>query len=244
MKNQALPVVGVLLGASVLLNIVLLTRAKEDPAPAPAARPRPAPASTVPAPQAPEGVYERVVPPAPGAAAAETTQAPVLETRRPSSAPRPSSIPLDPSVEAVLDAQEKFGTFWKDLDRVFKAKDRLESAKFVQTVVVATMDFLELPEHQRPLFSQAVQDGMQMMARARQDRDAARKALPPKDKNDAAGYAVYQQQKDAIDARYVAQSKAATESLAARLSPDKARHAEFISRSEPWLRNLLPKNTP
>jgi len=155
----------------------------------------------------------------------------------------PSIIRSDPKVQEVLDAQDSFSAFWKDLDRVVKARNRFDEAKYVQTVMTSTMDYLELGPSVRGSFSQAAASSASAASMARKDYDAARQALPPKDKANPTTYAAYQQQKDAVDARYQAQMKAAVDGLKAHLDPNRPRHAEFASNSERWIRNLVPRPT-
>ena len=164
--------------------------------------------------------------------------------KSPAPAPAASSIVRnDPKVQEVLDAQDSFSAFWKDLDRVVKARARFDEAKYVQTVLTSTMDFLELPPSVRAPFSQAAQAAASAAAMARKDYDAARKALPPKDKSNAAAYADYQQRKDAVDLRYQTLMKTAVDGLRVHLDPNRPRHAEFASNSEKWIRNLAPRPT-
>ena len=155
----------------------------------------------------------------------------------------PSVIRSDPKVQEVLDAQDSFSAFWKELDRVVKARSRFDEAKYVQTVLASTMEFLELGPSARTPFSQSAQAAASAAAMARKDYDAGRQALPPKDKANPATYAVYKQQKDAVDARYQAAMKSAVDGLKAHLDPARPRPAEFASNSERWIRNLAPRLT-
>lgn len=179
--------------------------------------------------------------PAPREAVAVVT-APVTGAKsRSTVVPPPSFVRNDPKVSEVLDAQDSYSAYWKDLDRVFKARSKFDESKYVQTVLAATVDYLELPENGRVAFSQAAQSAAVGVAQARKDYDAARKALPPKDKANPATYTAYQQQKDGIDARYQEQVKVAVESLKVALDPNRPRHAEFASNAEKWLRNIAPR---
>jgi hypothetical protein len=146
----------------------------------------------------------------------------------------------DPRIAEVIDAQEKFSAFWKDLDKLFKAKGRVDDAQYFQAAVTTTADFLELPQASRAQFLEASRSGVAALVRSRQEYDAARSALPPKDKNNPAAYAVYQERKDAVDQRYQEQVKAAVSGVKAVLDPSRPRHAEFATQAERWLRNLVP----
>ncbi len=155
--------------------------------------------------------------------------------------PTSASPPLerDPKLMEILDAQDAFSAFWKQLDRVFKARDKLDEARYFQTVVASTADYLELQEPARSQFAVAAQAASRSAGDARRERDAAQKALPKKDKTDPA-YAAYQQQRDAIDARYVEQVKAAVDAVRPSVDAARPRHMEFMSNAGRWLRNLAP----
>jgi hypothetical protein len=237
----------VLLFCSVLFNVVALVRMSDSPRPEPAGR---LSAAAKPAPPAepewgPQGTdYRPPAEPAPRALAPRADSgAPPVEVV-PLAASKVGSIRTDPRVAGVIDAQEKFGIFWKDLDKVFKARDRLEPEPYFQTVTQGTMDFLEIPEYQRGAFVSSTRAAVDAMARARREHAEARKLLPPKVKGDPAASAAYDQQKNAIDARYDAQAKSAMDMLGGNLDPKKPRHAEFIARSDNWLRYLVPKSQP
>ncbi len=226
----------VVLAGSALLNVILLSRTSE-PAMAPPRASAWSPAKDVAPGDPPPTVAAPIPPPA------ELPPAPGAPPRTAFVPPR-AGIRFDPAVEAVLDAQERFGGFWKDLERVFKAKDRLEEARFFQAVVGATQDFLELAEPARTQFALATQAGISELMRARKDRDDARSLLPPKDKANLAAYAAYQQQKDAVDARYDERVAAAVARVTALLDPSRPRHAEFSASAERWLRYQVPTAKP
>jgi hypothetical protein len=181
--------------------------------------------------------------PAPAPAAAARFETPVLAAPSSPRAGTPSgSGRFDPSVEAVLEAQEKFYGLWKDIDRVSKARDRLDEGKYFQAVVGATQDYLELKEPARTEFTYATQAGIAEVARARKERDEAKALLPPRDKGNPAAYAAYKAQDDAIDARYGAQVKAAAGHVTRMLDTGRPRHAEFAASADKWLRYLLPRS--
>jgi hypothetical protein len=241
--TPAFVTVCVLLGVSGLLNLVLLTRSPEA-----------APRSGVPAAAAPARAAQEEEPadPPPVTAqelAVEAGDGPALvpppAARGPSASgskpARPSKVKADPTVAAVIEAQEEFGAYWKEMDQLFKAKSRLEEARFLQAALGATMDFLELSEAGRARFAQSTQSGILALQQARAEHEAARKTLPPKDKSNPALAAQHDQQKNAIDDRYKAQVKAAVDGLKAALDPARPRHVEFGSNAERWLRNVVPK---
>lgn len=232
---------------SLLFNAVALLRSAEPPSRPPALRldsaaARPAPAKAHAEPDAPSWS------PPPEAARSEPEVRVSKKAMPAESGTVPagggSYVKLDPKVAGVLEAQEKFGKFWKDLDKVIKAKDRLDGETYFQAVSQSTMDFLELSEAQRGGFVSATRASVESMVHARRERDQARALLPPKDKNNPATYALYQQQKDAVDARYKAQNQAAVELLKGQLDPRSPRHAEFVQRADGWVRDLVPKSAP
>jgi hypothetical protein len=232
-SGLALPTVSILLGVSVLLNFVLLRR-QPDEGPA---RSRAAAPSAVPqVPAAPAPAVLAPAEPAPLRAASSSAPAAPVAARSP--AP-PSSIRNDPRVAEVLDAQEKFGAFWKDLGPLFKAKGKLDDAKYFQTVVGSTSDFLELGEPVRTQFHEAARFGVAALRQARRDYDAARAALPVRNKADVAAEAVYQDRKNAVDGRYQEQVDAAVKSVVATLDPARPRHAEFAAEAGRWLKSLV-----
>lgn len=245
MKNSpAFVTLCVVLAASALLNVMLLMRAKES------AVPRPGPAAAGPERLAAseEPKSGSTVPIARADFAIETDPGPAaaLAGTRPPAAPPPPryGIKFDPSVEAVIDAQEKFGAFWRDLDRVFRAKDRLEESRYFQAVVGATQDFLELYEPVRAQFAVATQTGIAELVRARKDKDAARALLGPKDKTNPTAAAAYERQKDEIDAQYDQRVAAAVAGVTALLDRSRPRHSEFSASADRWLKNLVPKVNP
>ncbi|HEX7899551.1 MAG TPA: hypothetical protein VF950_17415 [Planctomycetota bacterium] len=228
MKTAALAVA---LGLSLLGNVVLLTRlrGREEPrAPAAAAprapeRPAPVPAVDVPS-------EDVVRPEAPAAVAAPAP--PPLRT----STPAPSAI-RDPLVLGVIQAQEDFGAFWKELDRVFKARAKLEESRYAQTVVGAVQDFLGLSDAARPGFDLALRGAARQLADTRKEYELARQGLPPKDKANPA----YQQQKDALDARYQERTASIVDGVKAHLDLKDPRHGELAGSLDRLLRNLAPR---
>jgi len=237
------------LGVSVLFNLVAFARLRDRDEPKSAASsgtPRLAREErTAPAP--PE---ERGFSTAPAPAVREAESFPGAPAPQKSGSKKSGSDPLtlpsvrnDPQVLGVLEAQEEFGVFWKDLDRIFKARSKFDEAKYVQTVLTATEDFLLLPEASRPAFREAVKSATAGLGNVRRDYDAAKKALPPKDKSNAQAYAVYQQQKDGLDLRYNEQTRAVLDGVKAHMDLKQPRHAELASNLEKYLRNLMPKPT-
>lgn len=239
--KAAIGILSVSLAVSLLFNLMALARFRDSastpsagPSTSRTARPDPdgeAPPRSyapIPVPQVREAPL--VVP----AATAPRGTAPVTV---------PSVIRADPKVQEVLDAQDAFSAFWKDLDRVVKARSRFDEAKYSQTVITATADYLELPESSRGPFFQAAQTAASNAALVRKEYEDSRKALPQRDKANPASYTAYQQQKDAIDVRYQNQMKALTEGLKQSLDLNRPRHAEFASNAEKWIRNLAPRPT-
>ncbi len=237
---------GIALAVSLLFNVVLMGRLRDEEemrttlqtAPRPSRSESPIETGGRPYSSSPEPLPTiREAPLVIPAASSSNSKAAVQGTAA------SSIIRSDPKVQEVLDAQDSFSAFWKDLDRVVKARSRFDEAKYAQTVLASTMEFLELGPSARTPFSHAAQAAASAAAMARKDYDAARLVLPPKDKANPTTYAAYQQQKDAVDARYQAQVKAAVEGLKAHLDPSRPRHAEFASNSERWIRNLMPRPT-
>jgi len=236
-------VMGILLLISLLFNVVALVRLKEAEAErhpaAPSSRLSQQPASS--SPRAETGPAEALPYSRPAVPAA--APAPVVKSSGSVVSPvsPTSSVRSDPKVAAVLEAQDSFNAFWKDLDRVFKARSKFEEPKYLETVLATTEDYLEIPESGRAGFSQAANAAAANVALARKNYDAARKALPPKDKTNPTAYAAYQEQKAAVDTHYQEQVKAAVDGLKVTLDAGRPRHAEFASNAEKWLRNLAPR---
>jgi len=234
-------VLSMLLAVSLLFNVVAFVRLSDNeppkaPVPAPEAR------TSTPAPPVVEVSPSTAAAPA-SLPAKDVVPATAPAKSKPPAAPNPTltTAQNDPKVREVLQAGEQFGAFWRDLDKLFKAKTRLEEAKYSGAVTAATADFLELSDPSRAQFEEAAKSAAAAYAQARKEYDAAKQALPPKDKSNAAAYAAYQQQKDVIDARFQTQVKAAVDSLKPYLSTDNAKHQEFTMNAEKWLRNLAPK---
>src|SRR6185369_16361217 len=138
-----------------------------------------------------------------------------------------ASLRNDPKVREVLQANEAYGAFWKDIDRLSKVRSKFDEPKYQQTVTTATSDFLELGDPARAQFEEAARIAATNYAQAKKEYEAAKTALPPKDKSNPTAVAAYQQQKDALDLRYQTQVKAAVDSLRPYLNPADARHQEF-----------------
>lgn len=244
---KGLPVVlGMMLAVSLLFNVVAFVRLAEEPA-VPGASPRgqirPEPraerSADAPAP-AGAGSLEEAAP-----AAAGLAPTPAVPATPTAASPAPtittSSLRNDPEVRDVLQANEAFSAFWKDLDRVFKLRSKFDERKYSQTVLTASSDFLGLEDPRRAQFEEASKSAAMSIAAARKEQDAAKKALPPKDKTNPAALAAYEQQKDLIGARYDTQVKAAVDTLKPYLNAGDARHQEFLQSAERWLRNLAPR---
>lgn len=152
-----------------------------------------------------------------------------------------SSLRNDPKVLEVLQANEAYNAFWKDIDKLYKVRSKFDEPKYVQTVMTATSDFLELGDPNRAQFEEAARLAAGNYAQARRDHDAARAALPQRDKANPASVAAYEQQKDEIDLRYQTQIKSAVDTLRPYLLAGDARHQEFMQNADRWLRNLAPK---
>ncbi len=235
--TPAFVTVCMLLGCSVLLNVVLLTRPRDaEPQPRAAAPVRPEPAAPREEISVARTVSARSLEPV------RRPEAPVAEVRGKPPVPALGvSVRDDPAVAAVIDAQSAYRAFWNDLEQLFRAKSRLDEQKVFQTALATTMDFLELPGGTRPSFVEAARSGAAGIALARAEEDAAKRALPPKDKSNPAAEAARDQQRKAIDARYKEQVKAAVDGLKSRLDLQNPRHVEFASNSEKWLKNLVPR---
>ncbi|MBI3857300.1 MAG: hypothetical protein HY293_16560 [Planctomycetes bacterium] len=237
-------ILGMLLAVSLLFNVVAFVRLKENDAPAPSARKPVAPDArpAIPAPpvESPAAPAAAVAPPV-RENAPVTAAAPGGKTATPLSPIQTASLRNDPKVREVLQAGESFNVFWRDLDRVVKARSRFEEPKYVQTVTTATSDFLELGDPNRAQFEEASKIAAANYAQAKKEHDAAKAALPPKDKANPTSFAAYEQQKDAIDLRFQTQVKSAVDSLKPYLNLNDARHQEFVMSAERWLRNLAPK---
>lgn len=233
MKNST-AILGALLALSLLFNAVAFVRLQEAP-PAPVAPPpvpRPVRAE-LPTPSSDAPVYAT---PAPAARPAE----PPLVAAAPAPTPK-ANVVKDPQVLGVLEAQDDFGVLWKELDRVFKARGKLDETAYAQTVFSALGEFLGMSTSARAAFAEALQAGAASLAAARAEHQAAKDALPPKDKTNVASLAAYQQQKDAIDLRYQERSKAAVDGVKSHLDLRQPRHAELAGNLERVLRNLAPR---
>ena len=231
MKSYALSIA---LAASLAGNVVLLTRRSGPAEPRPAA---PVPAARTPDRPAPVAapVEEAIVREEVRAKAVAPAPVPKPST------PAPPAIRHDPLILGVIQAQEEFGAFWKDLDRVFKARSKLEESRYSQSVIAAVQDFLGLPDAARPAFEQALRNAALQLAETRKEFDLARQSLPPKDKNNPAVYALYQQQKDALDLRYQERTKGVVDGVKAQLDLKNPRHGELAGNLEKLLRNLAPR---
>ena len=150
--------------------------------------------------------------------------------------PAPRSAP-PPEVAQVIQAQEDVGALWKNLERIFKARPKLEEAPYQSAVIAAVHDFLRLPDAARPGFEQSLAVGALRLAEIRKEHELAKQALPPKDKSNP----VYVQQKEALDRRTEERTRAVVDGVAAHLDPRDARHAEFAGRLEKLLRYLGPR---
>jgi hypothetical protein len=243
---KGLPILlGIALAVSVLFNVVAFVRLSDEDAPG---LPTKATAMDLRKPTAVQSAVEAVLPAAPAEAVVPAREASPVVAATPAgkSAPSGPALPLtslrnDPQVREVLQANEAYGAFWKDIDRLSKVRGKFDEPKYQQTVATATSDFLELGDPARGQFEEASRVAAANYAQAKREYDAAKAALPPKDKSNPTGYAAYQQQKDVIDVRYQTQVKAAVDSLRPYLSATDARHQEFLSNADKWLRTLAPR---
>jgi hypothetical protein len=222
------------LGMSLLANVALLARLREEPPP--------------PAPRPPERVRPAAAAPVTEVVVVREESAPAAVAASPAAPPpaRPAPVALaavqaDPQVLGVIRAQEEFGAFWKDLDRVFKARAKVEEERYAQSVIGSVLDFLNLPAGSRPAFDQALRDGSLRLADIRKEHDLAKQALPPKDKTNPAAQAAYQQQKDALDLRRDERTKAVVDGVKLHMDLKDPRHAELAGNLEKLLRNLAPR---
>jgi hypothetical protein len=240
---KGLPVVlGIALAVSVLFNVVTFVRLSDDDAPV-----MPAKAPDTRKPMAAESAVEAVLAAAPAEIAPAREAAPAA-AGNPAAKATPSgptltqaSLRNDPKVREVLQANEAYGAFWRDIDRLSKVRSKFDEPKYQQTVTAATSDFLELGDPARAQFEEAARLAATSYAQAKKEYEAAKTALPPKDKSNPTAYAAYQQQKDALDVRYQTQVKAAVDSLRPYLNAADARHQEFLSNADKWLRTLAPR---
>ncbi len=228
--KRSTAVLGALLALSLLFNAVAFVRLQETPPPvAPPPAPRP-PRTEVPTSAAPIPAVSMPV--------ARPADPLVVVSPPPPAKP---NVVKDPQVLDVLEAQDDFGILWKELDRVFKARGKLDEAAYAQTVLTAVGEFLGMSTASRAAFAEALQAGAASLAAARAEHQAAKDALPPKDKSNVASLAVYQQQKDAIDLRYQERAKAAIDGVKSHLDLRQPRHAELAGNLEKLLRNLAPR---
>jgi hypothetical protein len=237
---RGLPVVlGIALAMSVLFNVVAFVRLSDDDAPA-----IPAKSPETRKPTAAESAVEAVQAAAPVeiAPAREAASAPAAKPAGKAAPAGPTltqtSLRNDPKVREVLQANEAYGAFWRDIDRLSKVRSKFDEPKYQQTVTTAASDFLELGDPARAQFEEAARIAATNYAQARKEYEAAKTALPPKDKSNPTAYAAYQQQKDALDLHYQTQVKAAVDSLRPYLNLGDARHQEFLSNADKWLRTL------
>ena len=218
-------VLAVALGLSVLGNIVLLSRLRGGDEPRPAA-PR--------TPERPAPPVQAAAPPAEVVVIRPEAPDPVPPPAPRTSTPAAPAIRHDPQVLGVIQAQDDFGAFWKELDRIFRARSKLDESLYARSIITAVQDFLRLPGS---TFDQALRTGALQMAEARREHELARQALPPKEKNNP----VYQQQKDVLDARHQERAASIVNGVKAHLNPADPRHAEFAGSLEKLLRNLAPR---
>jgi len=244
---KTLPVVlGAALAVSLLFNVVAFVRLSDDDAPAtPARAPIASESRKAPAAESAVDALLGAVPVESPAPARESAAAPAV---RPAAKGAPSgpaltqaSLRNDPKVREVLQANEAYGAFWKDIDRLSKVRSKFDEPKYQQTVLTASEEFLELGDPNRTQFEEASKAAANATAQAKREYEAAKSALPPKDKSNPTSFAAYEQQKDALDLRYQSQIKAAVDSLKPYLNLSDARHQEFLSNADKWLRTLAPK---
>jgi hypothetical protein len=244
-RSRALAItLGILLAVSTLLNVVAFQRMNAPARPSGPTAAAPVPDRAVPAPLPPDrtdqvlrelAALRREVAELKGSAPPAEAPAPGAPRPAPSA---PSATIDDPQVAEVLSEQEHFRTFWKDLDRVFKARGKIDEAKYFETVLDMTLDYLTLPAPARARFSESARVAAAEFAGVRKEQDDARRALPPRDKDNAASVDA---QRRAIDARFLEQSKAVIDRVRGQLDLQQPRHSEFSTRIDRWLRELGPK---
>jgi hypothetical protein len=172
----------------------------------------------------------REVPPTP-------SSQPVAETAAPIAVQRILPSRLDPRVARIIDDEEDFRVFWQDLGKVFGVQEKLVPEEYVRIVVGGTAEFLGLQEPLRSQFFAQARAAVAEREQARKEYDEAKKALPPKDKSNAALYAAARQP---IDTAYQSKFKAAQDRVGALLDPSQVRHQEFAGKLSRWLKELEP----
>ena len=168
---KGLPVLlGIALAVSVLFNVVAFVRLSDDDAPVMPAR---APvAIDARKPVAAESAVEAVLAAAPveALAPARESAAPSAPKSTPSGpALTQTSLRNDPKVREVLQANEAYGAFWKDIDRLSKVRGKFDEPKYQQTVATASSDFLELGDPARGQFEEAARIAANNYAQAKQE---------------------------------------------------------------------------
>ncbi len=147
------------------------------------------------------------------------------------------AVSADPEVERVLLAQADFRRFWKEIEDVFDAKDKLDPEKYRSTVLEATADYLLLTEPSRSQFLREAEIAAADMAATRREYYESRDQLPPRD---PANPSLYETQKDALSARYKEGRQKAAERVTRLLDPQSRRHQEFSHKVDKWLREMTP----
>jgi hypothetical protein len=234
--NRATVIVSVLLGLSVAMNVGLIARSPRLPDPPPPLIVKKSHHSKSHAAPVDESAPASLASPAREVSPAPVAQS-VAETATPPGPPRVLPSRLDPRVARILDDEEDFRVFWQDLGKVFGIQEKLAPEEYLRIVVGGSAEFLGLQEPQRSQFFEQTRAAIAEREQARKEYDSAKKALPPKDKNNAAVYAAARQP---IDTAYQSKLKAAQDRVGALLDPNQVRHQEFAGKLSKWLKELEP----
>ena len=152
-----------------------------------------------------------------------------------------ASIRKDPKVQEVLEADDAYGSFWKDLSRLAKVRGGFDESAYQQSVLAATVEFLQLSDWSRASFEEAAKAAANTTVLAAREHEEARAALPPRDRSNPSALAAYEVQRNAPDFRYRNQVQAAVDGLKPFLNPADPRHIRFLSNADRWLRLLAPR---
>lgn len=236
--NRTNLIMGILLGASLLVNVAILARPSGEKGGAQAPnRPRPFVAEPQPVAVTTSGLsndakMDRVL------SELDRLRREVSAIR--TTAGKTSANPTEagptllgstsPRLAELLGQGNRNQQFWKDLETLSEARDSMSEEEYRQFLLSASADFLELAEPARSQFVEAARAAATELERARREHTEALKALPKAEMNPK-GF-------EESWAKLAEAEKRAKAQVKPFLSSDQPRHKHFRKNLDQWFSHL------
>ncbi|MHC4607669.1 MAG: hypothetical protein ACYTAF_12205 [Planctomycetota bacterium] len=151
----------------------------------------------------------------------------------------PSSFDSDPDVAELLAEKDALQSLWEDLRKLRGLGKAISEEKYREAVLKATIDHLGFDRRTAEQFTNAALGAMTQADAARRNRDDALKAL----QYDRANPEVYRKKHLETQQRYQQDMKTALAQIEAFLGGG-LRHTQFQANMQTWFHYLLPMYGP